>query len=203
MGTFSGWQGDLVAAQEQREPWWLGYDAGASAVWLNLEGSSAGSGATSYILVFKANQWNTVIVLILSFGLKRGFLVGNRRKILLILQIFYVIRMENVFGPNHPTCFSCQHCGRAVLPIRTGKGVPLFFSKLHLWLQKWSLTGSGGKPSQLALWPRVGSCRRDDFEGQNEIRTHELQDEFSKRHINPLGGLLYILWIRLFSVTEM
>lgn len=56
MGTFSGWQGDLVAPQEQREPWWLGYDAGASAVWLNLEGPSAGSGATSYILVFKANQ---------------------------------------------------------------------------------------------------------------------------------------------------
>lgn len=42
MGTFSGWQGDLVAPEEWREPGWLGCNAGTSAV-----EPSTGSGTTS------------------------------------------------------------------------------------------------------------------------------------------------------------
>ena len=205
MGTFSGWQGDLVAPQEWREPRWLGYNTGASAGRLKLEGPSAGSGTTSYLLVSKTNQWKSVIVPTLSFGLKRVFFGRKQEKTFWFHKSFYVIRKESTFGSNHPTSFSCEHCRRAILPIHTGKGVLLFFSKLHLSPQKWPLTGSGMKPSQLALWPTGRSSRNYDFEGQNgEIRrTPELQDEFSKRHINPLGGLRCILWIILFSITEM
>lgn len=69
-----------------------------------------------------------------------------------------------------------------------------FFSKLFMtseigFMRIWK------DPSQLALWPTGRSSRNYDFEGQNgEIRkTPEQQDEFSKRHINPSGGLLSFL----------
>lgn len=76
-----------MAPQEQWEPQWLGYSTRTSAVWLKLKGPSAGSGATSHLLVSKTNQQNSVIVPTLSFGLERGIvLVGNIRKTFLILQ---------------------------------------------------------------------------------------------------------------------
>lgn len=79
-----------------------------------------------------------------------------------------------------------------------------FFSKLFMTTEM-GFNRTWKDPSQLILWPTGRSSRSDDFEGQNgEIRSiPQMQDEFSKRHTNPLGGLLCFLSIKLVCVTEM